>query len=294
MKYESKLSRQDSVIRSMAAEGASYAQIACATGATVPGVRSYCMRIGIAKEAARSGTRNPARGPRTPEMAARNEKMAAMFKQGVTLQKIGEQFGVTRELVRQVLKRMGLDGKTNGGAAVRRQILGSAAQKLAELKAERKAAREKRWGVSDELLAALRSEGITAKYRNHKTSAKARGIPFSLTLGQWWAIWQASGHAHERGRGLTGYCMSRICDSGGYVLGNVHIQPSAENSREAVKQWKGKAPKVNKGVFLLYPGLSTPYLAKVGKVSLGLFPTEQEAAQARIDYIARQQSAEVA
>ena len=218
-----------------------------------------------------------------PTHEGRNERMADMYRQGVTLEKIGAQFSLTRERVRQILAKRGVAGDDGGKRA---QIAMAGGRAVDRKRTEKRRQQELLWGVSYDLLSALRSEGHTAAYRNHKNSAAARGIQFDLSLGQWWAIWQASGHAHERGRGKGKYCMSRMSDAGGYVLGNVHIQPCVENSRDAVKTWQGKAPKKNPGVFLLYPGLATPYLAKIGRKSLGLFATEEDGAKARIEYAA--------
>ena len=224
------------------------------------------------------------RGPKpSPELDARNERMAQMYRQGVTLEKIGAQFGITRERVRQVLKRFGVTSQEGGKCA---QVAMAGGSVLQRNRAAARRAQEARWGVAYDLLCVLRSEGLTAAYRSHEKSAAARGIAFDLTLSQWWAIWQASGHAHERGRGKGKYCMSRMSDAGGYTLGNVHIQPCVENSRDAVSKWKDKPAKKNPGVFLLYPGLATPYLAKVGKARLGLFATEDEAVAARVAYVA--------
>jgi hypothetical protein len=78
--------------------------------------------------------------------------------------------------------------------------------------------------------------------------------------------------------------MSRIKDSGGYEVGNVHIQLATENSAEAVKKWSGKT-KANPGVFNLYPGLSRPFKAKVGKNIVGMFASEEEAVAARQAFI---------
>jgi len=69
-------------------------------------------------------------------------------------------------------------------------------------------------------------------YTVHRLNAKHRGIPFLLTFDEWWSIWEASGHWHERGpRGLH-YVMARPNDIGGYEVGNVYIITRAENTRE--------------------------------------------------------------
>ena len=72
------------------------------------------------------------------------------------------------------------------------------------------------------------------QYAMQKARAKQRGIPFLLTYDEWLAIWKASGHLHERGRGREKWVMARLGDAGSYSVNNVKIIPFAENSSE----WK--------------------------------------------------------
>lgn len=208
----------------------------------------------------------------------RAEAMASMYRQGVILADIGEKFGITRERVRQILSVLGIVGK-DGGARARTAMKNRSAEqaKIARVQA--------RWGVDYALWLELRAAKITAAYACHKKNAGQRAIPFLLTFPEWLSVWQASGKLHLRGKGIGKYCMSRLSDSGAYELGNVHVQPCQENSREAVKKWAGKE-KAERGVYCLYPGRELAWLAKCGKVSLGYFATEAEAAAARSKYMA--------
>ncbi len=71
-------------------------------------------------------------------------------------------------------------------------------------------------------------------YYNHKYDAtKHRNIPFLLSFEQWLAIWEASGHLHERGYLSGQYVMARPGDRGPYKIGNVRIVTTNQNSREA-------------------------------------------------------------
>ncbi len=72
------------------------------------------------------------------------------------------------------------------------------------------------------------------KYACHKSKAKQRGIEFNLTYEEWWHIWQKSGKWEQRGPNKGQYVMSRYNDIGPYEIGNVFIQPSVENRREAM------------------------------------------------------------
>ena len=54
--------------------------------------------------------------PKKPKDTSRAESMAEMFKQGKTLQEIGDHFCISRERVRQLLKQVGVSGKDGGHA----------------------------------------------------------------------------------------------------------------------------------------------------------------------------------
>lgn len=216
--------------------------------------------------------------PRNEERDARRNKMAEMYRQGITLAKIGEQFKMTRERVRQIIAALGMNHKS-GGATV-----------LASSKRDaREQAREARYlseyGLPYAVVVQLRKDRVTHAFQAQRQSAANRGIAWGLTFAQWFAVWQTSGKLHLRGKGKGKYLMSRVNDAGGYELGNVHIQLATENSKEAVARWKGKT-KANRGVFCLYPGRELAWLAKHGKKSLGFFKTEAEAVAARNAFLA--------
>jgi hypothetical protein len=71
-----------------------------------------------------------------------------------------------------------------------------------------------------------------SKFCLQRCKAAERGIPFQLTFGQWFGIWAASGHMHERGFRGHEYCMARINDAGPYASGNVRIITVFENRYE--------------------------------------------------------------
>lgn len=224
------------------------------------------------------------RGPaKTPEAIARVAVMADMHRQGLTLAKIGEQYGITRERVRQILLSNGIT-RNDGGLSVRVAHRDAAKHRV---KAAAIAHREAKWGMDIELLRELRANGTHRAFEQQRTTAAARGIRWGLTFAEWYAVWITSGKIHLRGRGKTGYCMSRIKDGGGYVLGNVHIQTNVSNGREAVEQWRGRIKPI-RGVFCLYPGRDKPWLAKVGKHRVGYFQTAEKAGAAREAWIEQQ------
>lgn len=266
------IGQHDACIRAFAINGATRAQLAEAIGCSVEGLAGYCKRHGIAVRHANSPDREA-----IPE---RTQKMIDMHRQGVSMADIGVKFKMTRERVRQLLARHAITAK-DGGGAIRRKLSGQTEEVR---RAAVRARVEAKWGVPYELARELRANGTIGAFTSQRNGAKNRGIPWSLTFAQWYAIWQTSGKMHLRGRGKGTYCMSRLEDSGGYELGNVHVQLTVENSREAVEQWRGKTKPIP-GVFCLYPGLAKPWLAKFGKVKLGFHATAEEAGAAREAYM---------
>lgn len=250
--------------------------------ATEMSVAEIAQVVGLTKSAVYTGLhRHGVVRASTVKAAAafndRAERMASMFRQGCTLQKIGDQFGLTRERVRQVLKSQGLT-RDDGGQAFPREM------KLAAKAAAIEARFMKKYGLPSTVVKQLQRDRITHAFNAQQRTARLRGIAWKLTFAEWFAIWKASGKLHLRGRTKNSYVMSRIRDDGGYELGNVHIQTAQENSREAVQKWKGRV-KENRGVFCLYPGREMAWFAKCGKHKIGFFRTEAEAAEARTRYM---------
>jgi hypothetical protein len=184
---------------------------------------------------------------------ARAETMAALYRDGFTLKQIGDQYGLTRERVRQILAKHKRMNATNGGQHIRAQ------RRAGKRRAAKDAKAMRDWGCTYEQWLALVALGKemraagkgkyqtpTAAYRNQKNNAGQRGIGFDLTLWQWWTIWQQSGHWDQRGRG-QGYCMCRKGDVGPYAVDNVFIALAAENSREG-SMYKRKDPTLPIGV----------------------------------------------
>lgn len=212
----------------------------------------------------------------------RTARIVAMHKQGVSLEKIGQQFKVTRERIRQILKKNGLDSSTGGmkrNFAMKREVQ---QERKEQARIARNAAM---YGLPFEVVDQLRKDGVLKAFREQRRNAAYRGIEWKLDFKYWFSIWQASGKLHLRGRGHGKYVMSRIRDDGPYELGNVHIQLADENNREAVEKWRGQF-KENPGVFCLYPGYQRPWMAQVSGKSIGLFATEEEAVEARAKTLA--------
>lgn len=254
-------------MESLAASGLTVYEIAEAVGVCRAVV--YRWSYGAANKPARPGA-NAA--------SERAEKMAGMYRQGLSLAKIGQHFKITRERVRQVLAKQGIKAK-DGGAHVSALLKESRRTRDADARAQLA------FGVSHAELAQLRKDRVVEAFKRQSYAASNRGIAWRLTFAEWFAVWQTSGKLHLRGRGKGKYVMSRIRDDGCYEMGNVHIQLATENSRDAVEVWRGKAVKANRGVFLLYPGTKKPWFAKYGRKALGTHATEEEAVAVRAAYM---------
>ena len=70
-------------------------------------------------------------------------------------------------------------------------------------------------------------------YRDQKSSAKERDIPFLLDFVEWLVIWDMSGKLDDRGRLKGQYVMARKGDIGPYAWWNVDIIQCGENVSQA-------------------------------------------------------------
>lgn len=67
------------------------------------------------------------------------------------------------------------------------------------------------------------------KFRQQRSSAKARGVEWLMTFEDWWGVWETSGRWQQRGIRDGEYVMGRHGDTGPYAVGNVSIILSNEN-----------------------------------------------------------------
>lgn len=164
----------------------------------------------------------------TPAIKSRNTAMAAMYRDGHTLQQIGDIYGITRERVRQILTgHFDLRGK-DGGMHLR------ATQRRVKSIEQRNERFFRHKGCSWLQYVELRAMGKpTRAFSMQRKNAHRRGICWELTLWEWWQIWQKSGHWQQRGRG-NGYVMCRKGDVGPYSIDNVFIARGIENSSNRV------------------------------------------------------------
>lgn len=215
--------------------------------------------------------------------AQRTIEWRDLYVYGWTLEEIGRQYGLTRERVRQMLKKTGMTRLDGGREKAQMALLPA---KIAAAKERRQRMNNKFWKYGGVLKSValeingglpLQTKGYAVcKFITQKKSAQQRGTPFLLTLKEWWDIWQESGHWKDRGRG-SGYCMARWGDSGPYAIGNVRIILSSENSREsylitdsALRFSKGRARK-DANSFLAPYGMRVRHNKNLKALPLELF-----------------------
>lgn len=207
--------------------------------------------------------------------SSRNALILSMYTAGMTMQEIGNEFGISRARVDQILKKMGLQK-------------GLRAQEKVAIEEKNQREKELRhieiYGMPMEEFKKWRKQGAHLAYCNQRSSAKDRGIEWKMNFHQWLSIWLASGKLELRGKGIGKYVMSRKNDVGAYEPTNVFINLSTENSREGFSRWYGKV-KDNPGVFCLFPGHQRPWVAKYGNKLIGRYSTCQMAVDARAAFL---------
>lgn len=159
--------------------------------------------------------------------------MVRLYRSGLTLQQIGDAFQLTRERVRQLIKRYGITGKDGG---VHTLACRNAEARRAAQHARRDARALMYYGCTYDELIRLNSgiaprvvSSAAGKFRQQKNNALTRKVAWAITFPQWMAIWAESGHWNERARRRDGYVMGRKGDTGPYAMGNVYITTMAGN-----------------------------------------------------------------
>jgi DNA-binding CsgD family transcriptional regulator len=180
------------------------------------------------------------------EHRARQVRMVDLYKSGQTQDQIGRMYGITRERVRQIIKKVGVVGK-DGGATVK-------SQRNKEWKDKRRAFRLDQsymriYGCTYAEFEAMgwepkekRKGGLAWAYRYQKHNASLRSIPWRFSIVSWYAVWVESGKLSERGRSGDSYVMARYSDTGPYSPANVYITTLRDNSRDYQAHRLGRTP----------------------------------------------------
>lgn len=202
---------------------------------------------------------------------ARTERMAEMYRSGLTLQAIGDEYSLTRERVRQLIAFVGLNGK-KGGTHVK------ASERQIAKRASRDTRYIKRYGCSFAQWQTIEDGG--RGYDCQRRNSRYRGIEWKINRWQWWTLWQESGKWDLRGRGKGKYCMARHNDTGAYEVGNVSIVPNEKNCSDARRN-PNRRPRRKRadmtGIYRLYPNYKNPYVVKHGSSYVGNAATYKEA-----------------
>lgn len=163
-------------------------------------------------------------------------EMAELYRSGLTLAAIGVKYGVTRERVRQCVKKCGLT-RTD---SIRYSITRAQEVDRAMRMEQRCLAK---WGITAAEWRVLRPQRTA--YRGQRRNARVRGIEWAITFPEWWALWEASGRWSERRQG--GYCMARVGDRGGYSADNVYICTVSKNIKDGWLNKPAHTRKIRRG-----------------------------------------------
>jgi hypothetical protein len=201
--------------------------------------------------------------------------MAALYKSGMTLEQIGQQYGCTREYIRQCLAKLGITGRDGGKSKC-------AAERRAAFEAKRNAKSLAKFGCNwNQYLELRHMSWPTRAFCAQRSNANKRGISWEMNLWQWWSIWQQSGKWSQRGRG-QGYVMCRNGDQGGYSVNNVFIAPARVNSSEQDRKKNGLPIGVRKNK--RYAGYTAFRSINGVKHRRGSFPTPELAYAAYLSF----------
>jgi len=74
---------------------------------------------------------------------------------------------------------------------------------------------------------------LLERFFQQRRAAQRRGIEWSFDFWTWLAVWEDSGHLHERGRHRGMFQMCRLGDVGPYCSSNVRIDLMETNASEA-------------------------------------------------------------
>lgn len=162
--------------------------------------------------------------------------MVDLYRSGSTFKEIGIAHGLSRERVRQILRyRLGIGAQASGRLARRMRVKAATlaakeARSLAKFGCSRS-----QYAELIEIGREMMREGAsfcrtpTGAWHSQRRSAMMRGIPWQISLWDWWMVWKISGKWGHRGRG-RGYMMCRIGDQGAYSLDNVYIATGSHNA----------------------------------------------------------------
>lgn len=157
----------------------------------------------------------------------RDATIEKLFVSGKSGQEIATGFNLSRERIRQILERRGVNSKDGG-------FTKTLADRRRDHDQKRDALYLDRWGCTFKQYRSIPRKGRDKKsptyaYHNQRQSARRDGTAWNLTLWQWWTIWKDSGKWEERGRGK--YVLGRLDKTGQFCVDNVAVMTFAELRR---------------------------------------------------------------
>jgi hypothetical protein len=164
------------------------------------------------------------------------KKIECDFRKGKTLNEIGDEYGVTRERIRQILRSLDIKS-CDGGVSVRGDINKRIKMKLQAISHHNRALR---WGFSkfEELIAHVTEYGNSTdptspmrRYLDFKNHSRKYSHAFNVTFAEWWCVWKSSGKWHLRGKGKYG--MRLIDVSKSYQKDNLEIYSISGSERRS-------------------------------------------------------------
>lgn len=207
----------------------------------------YCVKAYFAESLDGYSPKRKEREGGKEKDTSRDVNMCNMFKSGLTLEEIGKKYGISRERVRQILKRYDITRRDGGQAIRARERMRSKAirhkKKADKLKRESLGCDLNEWKYYRSFNKDYYKTPIHA-YIQQRSNSRSRDIAWNITINEWWSVWEASGKWGERGVGKDLYVMGRHGDLGSYEIGNVKIITMSENSREYydlhMDEWRQK------------------------------------------------------
>ena len=144
--------------------------------------------------------------------------MAALYRSSMTLEQIGDKYGLTHERVRQILKKeLGLIAKDGATAAYFAALRENRQRGLDARKMVKNGCTIEQW------------RSIPARARlaflMQRKNARRDDNAWALSVWDWWTLWRDSDRWGQRGRGR--YVLGRLDRSEPWALGNVAIVPMA-------------------------------------------------------------------
>lgn len=180
--------------------------------------------------------------PQAPLSSERDTRICALFRDGRTILQIGDEFGLSKQRVQQILSKAGVR-RGHGGRCIlvrrRNTAKGIArdARTVATYGCDRATLIEVNGGPPS------RAGCLAAQYVRQKCGAGYRGIEWRMTFPEWVKVWVESGHLAERGCRANAYVMARHGDVGPYAVGNIYFTTMAGNASDYQAWRNGKRPR---------------------------------------------------